>query len=396
MNILHVTPFFYPAWAYGGIPRIIHGLCRELVRQGNKVTVYTTDVLDAHSRNTPPERCVDVEGIRTHYFNNVSNLLAYHYNIYLPRGMRRHVKRELAEFDIIQMTGHRNFLNNITHFYSTKFDVPYVFCGEGTVLRQERRVFAKQLFDIMLGDRILKDARHFIAVSDNEVNEFERMGVERSRISVIPNGIDAEAFRDLPGPGLFREKYGVGDMKMVFFIGRIAPIKGLGFLVRAFAECARDDSVLVVAGPDMGGRAEVDAFISEKKIARKVIFTGLLEGRDKLSAYVDADVTVNPSVYEVFGLVLFESLLCGTPVIATHTCGSAEIVSEHDFGRVVPYGDVRTLSNRLNEMLNMSPQQKTEMAERGKRHVLENLAWPSVAKKIVGLYERVCEKCGRQ
>jgi len=389
MNILHVTPFFYPAWAYGGIPRIIYGLCSELVRQGHTVTVYTTDVLDANLRNTQLERCADVDGIRTYYFKNVSNYLAYHYNVYLPIGMRRHVKRELREFDVIQMTAHRNFLNNIVHYYSKRYSIPYVFCGEGTVLRQERRIFAKQLFDSVFGDRILNDASHFIAVSNNEVDEFERMGVNRSRVTVIPNGINFEAFRELPETGLFRKKHGLEDQKLVLFMGRIAPIKGLDFLVRAFAECNRDDSVLVVAGPDMGARSEVDAFIAERGLDKKIMFTGLLEGEDKLSAYVDADVTVSPSVYEVFGLVLFESILCGTPVIATHTCGSAESVSEQDFGRVVPYGDVPALSEKINEMLNMPIQEKTGMVARGRRHVLENLVWPSVAARVVRLYEHV-------
>jgi glycosyltransferase involved in cell wall biosynthesis len=389
MNILHVVPFFYPAWAYGGVPRIIYELCRELVRQGQEVSVYTTDVMDAWTRNTSANGTMDVDGIKTTYFRNVNNKLAYYYNIYLPIGMRKQVKKELGQFDIIQMTGHRNFLNNITHFYSRAYGVPYVFCGEGTVLRQERRIWAKHLFDPVFGNNVLADAAHFIAVSSKEVYELERMGVHRSRTAVIPNGMDVEAFRELPPRGQFRNKYGIGDKKMVLFMGRLAPIKGVGFLVRGFAECAREDVVLVIAGPDMGSRVEAEAVITEKGLQDKVIFTGLVKGQDKLAAYVDADVTVNSSYYEVFGLVLFESLLCGTPVIATTGSGWGETIKEQNFGRIVTYGDAEELGRMINEMLGLSARDRAEMVRRGKEYVVENFSWPRVAGKLIALYERV-------
>ncbi len=388
MNILHVVPFFYPAWAYGGVPRIIYELCRELVRQGQQVSVYTTDVMDAWTRNISANGTVNIDGITTTYFKNVNNKLAYYYNVYLPVGMWTHVRKELDQFDIIQMTGHRNFLNNIVHFFSKTYKVPYVFCGEGTVLRQERRIWAKHLFDPVFGNNILADAAHFIAVSNNEVYELERMGVHRSRTTVIPNGVDVEAFRQLPPRGLFRKKYGIEDKKVVLFMGRLAPIKGLGFLVRGFAECSRDDAVLVIAGPDMGSRIEAEAVIAEKKLNNRVIFTGLVKGQDKLAAYVDADVTINSSYYEVFGLVLFESLLCGTPVIATRGSGWGETIKEHGFGRIVTYGDAVELGSAMTETLNMPLEERAEMAERGKKYVVENFSWPLVAKRMIELYER--------
>lgn len=389
MKILHVVPFFYPAWAYGGVPRIIYELCRELVRQGQEVSVYTTDVMDAWTRNTSANGTMEVDGIKTTYFKNVNNKLAYYYNIYLPIGMWRHARKELGHFDIIQMTGHRNFLNNIVHFYARAYGVPYVFCGEGTVLRQERRIWAKHLFDPVFGNNILADAEHLIAVSHHEVFELERMGVHPSRTTVIPNGIDVEGFRELPPNGLFRKKYGIGDKKMVLFMGRLAPIKGVGFLVRGFAECARDDAVLVIAGPDMGSRAEAEAVIVEKKLQDKVIFTGLVKGEDKLAAYVDADVTVNSSYYEVFGLVLFESLLCGTPVIATDGSGWGETIKEQNFGRIVAYGDSKGLGNAITEILGLSERERADMARRGKDYVTENFSWPHVARHLIDLYERV-------
>ena len=57
LRILHVVPYYDQAWAYGGIPRLVHTLTRGLVRQGHSVTVCTTDVCDATTRL--PQRAVN-------------------------------------------------------------------------------------------------------------------------------------------------------------------------------------------------------------------------------------------------------------------------------------------------------------------------------------------------
>ena len=80
MRILHVAPSFYPAWAYGGIPRCAYELCRSLVGLGESVTVWTTDAYDAAQRMRDVETTVD--GIFVRRFRNLHNGLAYHRQLY--------------------------------------------------------------------------------------------------------------------------------------------------------------------------------------------------------------------------------------------------------------------------------------------------------------------------
>src|SRR5437879_1231201 len=99
MRILHVTPSFYPAWAYGGIPRGAYEVCRALVQSGSEVEVWTTDAFDATHRVTEPTGVID--GIQVRYFRNLSNSLAYHRQLYLPLGLRAHAAAHTREFDLI-------------------------------------------------------------------------------------------------------------------------------------------------------------------------------------------------------------------------------------------------------------------------------------------------------
>jgi hypothetical protein len=66
MKILQVISYFYPAWVYGRPPRNVHGLCKELVKRGHEVTVFTTDAFDAYNRIKEKKETAD--GIRIQRF----------------------------------------------------------------------------------------------------------------------------------------------------------------------------------------------------------------------------------------------------------------------------------------------------------------------------------------
>jgi glycosyltransferase involved in cell wall biosynthesis len=388
LKILQVLPYFFPAWAYGGIPRVVYELSRELTRMGHDVTVYTTDALDQDKRCDQSGRETKVDGITVRYFRNISNSLAYHYQIFLPLGMRRVVQETIDGFDVIHLHGHRNFLNNIVHYYAKKVSNRYILSGHGTVLRIERRIFAKLIFDRIFGDRVLRDAGRFVAVSEYEVRQYAEMGIEQDKVDVIYNGIDIEAFTDLPEAGAFRKKYGLMGNKLVLYLGRITPRKGIDFLVKAFSMLDASDASLVIAGNDMGFKREVDTIARGKGVSARIIFTGLLTGRDKLSAYRDADVLVHPAIHEIFGLVPFEAMMCGTPVIVADNCGCGEIIGNEGIGYLVKYNDLEGLRDRITEVLACTPDAH-ERSKRGRAFIANNLTWNSIGNKYAALYQEM-------
>jgi len=381
---LQITPCFYPAWAYGGIPRVAYELSRELARMGHNVTVYTTDVFDQHNRCEESGKETIVDGMRVRYFKNVSNSLAYHYQLYLPLGMQQAVRETIADFDVIHLHGHRNFLNNIVHHYAKKAGKDYILSGHGTILRIERRVFLKLIFDRIFGNRVLRDAKRFVAVSENEIHQYAEMGIDRSKVEVIYNGIDIDAFTDLPEIGAFKKKYGLMGKKVVLYLGKITPRKGIDFLVKAFARMNATDAVLVIAGNDMGFRSQVEKIAREKGVNSRVLFTGLLTGIDKLSAYRDADMLVYPAIHEIFGLVPFEAMLCGTPVIVTDDCGCGEIIGSQGIGYLVKYNAIDDLAARMRFVLE-NKQDAAKKVAKGCKFIAEMLSWRSIEAQ----YERV-------
>ena len=81
----------------------------------------------------------------------------------------------------------------------------------------------------------------------------------------------------------------------------------------------------MVAGPDDGYLGELEALTKALKIEDNVLILGPLYSRDKLEAYVDADVYVLPSIYETFPMTVLEAMACGTPIILSEKCGFSEV-----------------------------------------------------------------------
>jgi glycosyltransferase involved in cell wall biosynthesis len=356
MRVLHVTPYAPEAWAYGGIPRVVGSLARGLARRGHTVTVCTTDACDDAARL--PGRVNGVHGnVDVRVFRNVSNRLAYHLQLFLPLGMHTFLQREARAFDVAHLHACRNVPGAIAAYHLRRAGIPYVLAPNGTAPIIERRFAAKMVFDAVAGDRVLGGASRLLAVSDAERRQFLDIGVESSRIRVIPNPIHVDEHSIHPHKsvaGRFRERYRFGSQPIVLFLGRLSPRKRLDVLVRAFAQlrASNADAVrLVIAGNDMGAEAATHRLVKTLGIQAHATFTGLLTQGERIEALVDSDVTVYPSEHEIFGLVPIESLLAKTPVVVAGDSGCGEVINQIGGGKVVPVGDVNALANAIDEIL---------------------------------------------
>ena len=138
MHVLHVTPYFPPTWAFGGIPRIVDGLSRALVAGGVTTTVITTDAHDADGRADMSARR-DHHGVTVFTVPNWSNTLAYRHQLFLPRGVSDALDKIERPVDLLHLHGHRHLLNNAVLRWARRHSIPYVMTANGTLHRHERK-----------------------------------------------------------------------------------------------------------------------------------------------------------------------------------------------------------------------------------------------------------------
>jgi hypothetical protein len=130
MRILLGVLYYEPAWSYGGPPKLVSDLARQLLRRGHQVTVLTTDALDAR-RFSAREEVSD--GARVIRFANLSNGLAYRLKVFLPRGMRRWLAQHVVEYDMVHLFETRTLLNAWAAREATRRGVPYVLSVLGSL-----------------------------------------------------------------------------------------------------------------------------------------------------------------------------------------------------------------------------------------------------------------------
>jgi glycosyltransferase involved in cell wall biosynthesis len=337
-----VTPYYADAWAYGGVPRVAAALCTALARRGHDVWVCTTDACARDSRI--PMDPVVRDGVTVRIFPNRSNRLAYDWQVFTPAGVKRFLDERVAEFDVVHIHAHRHLLEVHAARACDAARVPYVLSPNGTAPAIERRILAKAVFDAIVGTKLLARAACVTAVSEAERRQLRGLGLGDARLELLPNPVDLREWGHVPA--MDRDS----GRRLVLFLGKVTPRKGLEAVVRALARL-EPDVHLALAGSDMGGGHRADSLITQLGLEHRIARLGLLRGVQRLSALAAADVVAYPSRDEVFGLVAVEALLCGTPVIVGADSGCADIVRTAGGGLTVSPGDDAALAGALQAIL---------------------------------------------
>lgn len=379
MKILHVTPYFYEAWAYGGIPRLSYHLAAEQKALGHEVHVVTTDALDAWTRRKAGD--YEISGVSVRVYRNLSNLLAYHYQLFWPLGLAGEESR-MAGYDVVHIHGHRNLLNTRMAAHARRIGRPTFLQPNGTLVNIERRQAAKAAYDALWGHRQIRDTTALVAVSEVERGQFIEAGVPPGSIRVIPNGVDMDAKTDGQS---FRQEFNIpGDY--ILYLGKITPRKGIEHVIAALPLLEDRDLVLAVAGNDMGFKRTLAARAESLGVSRRVIFTGLVTGGMKAAAYQEAVFTVYAGQDEIFGLVPWESIACGTPVIVADDSGCGEWVRAGEAGHVVPYADPAAIAGIINTR---NPERDQATVRRGEVFRRERLSWRRIAEEMIEYYREM-------
>ena len=292
-----------------------YALSKKLVERGHKVVVYTTDAKDMNSRinKTSAER----DGIEIHYFRNVSMITVKKSKLFITPYLVSKVKKEIQSFDIVHIHEYRTFQNLIVHHYAKKYGVPYILQAHGSLPWIMKKQSLKRFFDAVFGYKLLIDAAKVFALSSVEAEQYMLMGVPEEKIAIIPNGINLSEYAFLPPKMYFKNKFRIGDYeKIMLYVGRIHESKGLDLLAHAFKIVSEtvSDVRLVIVGPDDGYSTRFRELISSLGIVNKVLFTGFIEKRDKLGAFVDSDVFVTP-YFSGFPITFLEACISGCPIV---------------------------------------------------------------------------------
>lgn len=398
MNLLHVIPYYAPAWAYGGSVRAATELTRALVRAGHRVTVLSTDTLSPSERASVLRETLD--GVEVVRVRNLSNRLRGRLNLSTPRGLAAAARTLIAERGIELVHCHelRTVENLRVVPVAEALGVPLTVSPHGTLPLSTGRPTLKRAWDRLLGGRLLPHFDAVIALTRDEAADARVLWAARGidiPVYIVPNGVHLDEFAALPPRHVARARWNLGEGPVVLFLGRLHERKGVQLLLPAFAGALPHvpQARLLIAGPDEGMLAALQAQTRALGLEERVVFTGLLTGPDRLAALAAADLFALPAEGEGFSMAVLEALACGLPVLLTPGCHFPE-AAEAGAGVIVPRA-VEPLREALIDLLG-DADRRAAMGRAARALVESRYTWPQIVAQMEAAYAAVITRRGHR
>lgn len=370
MNIAHLTPYFYPVT--GGMENHVLEITKRLAKKYD-ITVLTSNIDRKGNLLTSTEKKFGLTIKRLKVKWKISEFASFFPSVF----------KEVRNYQLVHVHAYRH-PHNFAPFFT---DSPCIITPHYPVYpfsSLKRKIFTT-IFDAFFGKIVFSRYKKIIALTEGEkIWLTKKFGIKVSKIEVIPNGISKEYLRKHNGD-TFRKKIGISEAEfLILSVGRIHFSKGFQDLIKAFSmlpEKIKKQSKLVIVGPDAGYLSTLKSLVNELKLNEKVIFTGKISERLKLSAYEACDLFVLPSYWEGFGIVLLEAMAKNKPVMARSSGGQKWVVPEKRF----LFNSIADLAKKI-EMFFEGRLKKTFNY---KDIVREKYLWDKIVDRLEKIYQEV-------
>ena len=388
----------------GGMNVYVRHLSRELGQRG-----FLVDVFTRRQDSSSPDVIEDGENVRV---------------VHLEAGPRRPVDKgrlhqHLGEFEenLVRFASaesdqgptyellhsHYWLSGRVALRLQERWGLPHVtmFHTLGEVKNRARITEREAPLRIQVEQRLAGQADRIVCASQHEKHLLARLyDADPDRIAVVPCGVDLDLFRPQDkeaarralGPPL------AGDERIILFVGRIEPLKGIDILINAVAQLGDEsDFHVLIVGGDKRSRQQVShlqELASDLGIGERVCFLGAVDHEQLPLYYNAADVCVVPSYYESFGLVALEAMACGTPVVASRVGGLTGTVRDGETGYLISWRCPEPFAERL-ELLLGNEALRRRFGEAA-REVVGRYRWANVAEAVVGLYRELLGEASPQ
>ncbi len=389
MKILQIIPYFIPAYSYGGPVKVCFDLSTELVKRGHQVTVVTTDTLDGNNRISNLTEVVN--GIKIIRFKNISNSLAKNCNAYLPIGFYSWVKKNIQNYDIVHCHDFFTYQNIVIRYFCKKHNIPFIIQPHGTLspIRQKAKFKrAKKLF-LTLFDKLLKDSQNIIALTIAEKNEISNINKKLiNKIKVIPNGLNLKEFKNISKINLHK-KYNIPkDDKIIGYIGRLQYIKGIDISLRILSKIKSNlKFTYLIIGPNEGEKEKLKKLINKLGLEKNVIFTGILNGQEKLQTIKSCDLFLFTSRSEGLPMTILEIAALGVPQILSENCNVPEI-KQFNAGEVLNLTNRKKLVTSIIDIIT-SPNTLNTMSTNAKKLSQQKFNLQKICTKFEIIYKNI-------
>lgn len=376
MKCLHVIPWYFPSFVYGGPIYSSAALCRVLVNTGNDVTVITT------TANGKVELDVEVgvphliEGVNVIYFKRLTKD-----NTHFSPDLLSYLWKNASKFDCIHIHSLWNFVSVFSLSICALKNIVPVVSPRGMLsdyVINTNHPFQKRMLHYFLGKRILSKAK-FHATSTSELKEIKKVFPE-SNVSVIPNiliEVDEVNIENISKTD--------DNVTKIIFLSRIDPKKGIELLLKGLSGVDWPYHLTVIGSGSPEYLEILKRCSAKLNIEDKVTWAGPVYGNGKYTLLAQHDLMALTSYNENFGNVILEALACGTPVLISDKVGLSDYVSENELGWICTTNHM-AITLALNKF-HIEREKQKNIRSIAPLKIREDFSAKNLAKRYLKMYE---------
>ncbi len=388
-EITFVTQYFAPAWGYGGPPKILYTLAKELIKRGIKVNVVTTDVLDEGRNKSLKEVLDKIEIFR---YRTLSNYAAYKTKLIFAPQILSHSKEIIKRSDLVLFSDLRAIINWQIYPYVIKRNIPYGIFAFGEIPYGDGiKSIIKKIFDAVWVHNFIINAKWLFAQTEHEKEMYKLyFGISGTESDLFPLPVDKIIKKPVKKQvEQLKKKLNItNNDKLITFIGRINYLKGIDILINAIEDLLHNDrniKILIVGRDD--GYLDSLLKLIPKDIKAQVIFTGPLYGiQARLIYCISSCFSITPRFYEETSSAAVEALSYGVPVVVTKET-DIPFLSDYQGGFVVE-NNASAISDAIRKILYCSIQEKKQMGLEALRCIQDHFMVGKVTTELLQILTR--------
>ncbi|MGQ9513764.1 MAG: glycosyltransferase family 4 protein [Thermoproteota archaeon] len=231
------------------------------------------------------------------------------------------------------------------------------------------------------------EASRVVCCSWSMVGEVASLfNVPRDKIWMIPNGIDTEIFKPNPSDDLFRRRFAGLSEKIILYVGRLVPEKGVNVLIGSVPKIlsANPNVKFVIVGEGYD-REHLSSLAKYLGVDQRIYFTGYISDEEIKKLLSLAYLQIVPSLYEPFGIVCLEAAASGVPVVASDIGGLSELVEDGVTGLKVPPDNSDAIAYAVNRILSDEVLRES-MSKKARERAVERFSIKAMAERTMEMY----------
>lgn len=387
MKVFFLRTEYFGATTEGGSLAVTRGFTDALLQLGHQAIV-------AACRRLPiSQKVKQYEIPYSLLFKNLPEVLFFSYNRKSFREARKIIEREQPDF----LYQRHSIFNYAGALLKHKVGIPFILQVEGSEVWVKKN-WGKAYFTKSLewAEEIqLSNADAVVVVSNVLRNQLVELGVEASKITVVPNGVDAEKYSPNVRGEKLREKIGLGKKFVVGYAGTFGHWHGITVLAKSVKYVLREiPNVHFLLIGDGVLRGEVEAILTKDNVQHAVTITGMMPQNNVPEYLAACDTLVisainNPDVpFFQSPVKLFEYMAMQKPVVASGVGQIKEIIQDGVNGLLVEENDPVDLAEKIC-LLAKDESLREKIAKAARNDAVENYSWQKNAQAVISIYESI-------